>query len=183
MDFLTLAKKRFSCRKYLPEPPSDEILKEVLGAARVAPSAVNFQPWQFVVVNSEPLLSRIKSCYKRDWLSSAPVIIVACGNHNESWKRDDGKDHCDIDVAIAVDHITLAAAEKDLGTCWICKFDAGRAGEILALPSGWEAMVLIPIGYPDAAPDMDRHHSLRKRLDDIVSFNEFAEKINGNGHF
>ena len=183
MDFLTLAKKRFSCRKYTSKVPEDAILKEVLDAARVAPSAVNFQPWHFVVVRSEPLLEAIKSCYKREWIKSAPVVIVACGNHKESWKRDDGKDHCDIDLSIAIDHITLAATDKDLGTCWICKFDSKRAGEILALPAHWEAIAMIPIGYPDTAPDADRHQSLRKKLDDIVSFDEFVEHVNGNGRY
>lgn len=175
MEFLRLAKKRFSCRKYTSEIPDEKILKEVLEAARVAPSAVNFQPWHFVVVNSEPMLAEIKSCYKRDWIAKAPAVIVACGNHDESWKRDDGKDHCDIDLAIAIDHITLAASEKDLGTCWICKFDAKKANEILELPAHWEAIALIPIGYPDVEPDADRHQSRRKKLDDIVSFNEFVE--------
>ena len=175
MDFLTLAKNRFSCRNYKPEVPSDKLLLQVLEAARIAPSAANLQPWHFVVVKEASLLNGIKSCYKRDWLQSAPVVIVACGNHNESWKRDDGKDHCDIDLAIAIDHLTLAATNNGLGTCWICKFDAERAGEILNLPAEWEAIALIPIGFPETEPDVERHDRLRKKTEQIVSFDEFRE--------
>lgn len=175
MEFLSLAKKRFSCRKYTSRIPDEKILREVLEVARVAPSAANLQPWHFVVVSTEPLLGEIKSCYKRDWISTAPVVIVACGNHEASWKREDGKDHCDIDLSIAVDHITLAASEKNLATCWICKFDARKASDILQLPDYWEAIAMIPIGYPDTEPDSDRHRTQRKKLDDIVSFNKFIE--------
>lgn len=159
----------------MSEIPSDQLLMQVLEAARIAPSAANLQPWHFVVVKDETLLVEIKSCYKREWLQSAPAVIVACGNHADSWKRDDGKDHCDIDLAIAIDHLTLAATENGLGTCWICKFDAKRTADILQLPEHWEAIALIPIGFPDAEPDPERHDKLRKKPDQIVSFNEFRE--------
>ena len=173
MDFSTLAKTRFSCRKYLPEMPSDQLISDVLEIARVAPSAANFQPWKFIVLNEKSILDKVKSTYGRPWLSSAPMIIVACGNHQSSWKRDDGKDHCDIDLAIAIDHITLAATSLGLATCWICKFDAKMAAGILELPPNWEAVALIPIGFPDGDPDTERHEKLRKPLDEIVSWNLF----------
>lgn len=173
MDFKSLAKQRFSCRKYKTAIPGDDLLKEVLDIARIAPSAANKQPWKFVVINAEPLLTKIKSCYLKPWINSAPVVIAACGDHKASWKREDGKDSCDIDLSIAIDHITLAATSKDLATCWICKFDAMKAAELLHLPENWEVIALIPIGYPDMETDPDRHDRLRKSLDDIVEFNRF----------
>lgn len=140
---------------------------------RLAPSAANKQPWKFVIVNEEPLLAEMKACYQKPWINSATVVIAACGNHEVSWKREDGKDACDIDLAIAIDHLTLAATSKDLATCWICKFDSLRAAELLHLPENLEVIALIPIGYPDDETDHERHERLRKPLDEIVGFNIF----------
>jgi len=173
MDFKTLAKNRFSCRKYKEIMPDDDLFKEILDITRLAPSAANFQPWKFIVINEEPLLTEMKACYKKPWINSAPAVIACCGNHAVSWKREDGKDHCDIDLSIAIDHLTLAATSKDLATCWICKFDSVRAAELLHMPENWEVIALIPIGYPDVITDSERHERLRKPLDEILEFNKF----------
>ena len=106
------------------------------------PSAVNFQPWRFRIVTDEAVLKALYSCYKREWLATAPCIIVACVDHNESWhRRADNKDHADIDIAIAVEHLCLAAAEQGLGTCWVCNFDAPQCSEVLGLPENLEPAV------------------------------------------
>jgi nitroreductase len=173
MDFLELAKRRASVREYLQKPVENEKLAKILEAARVAPSAANFQPWHFVVVTSEENRQLVSSTYQRAWLKEAPVYIIACGDHNHSWKRSDGKDHCDIDVAIAIDHVTLAATELGLGSCWICNFDAKKCAEILALPANIEPVVILPIGYPAIDIDAERHHSLRKPLDKIIHWEKF----------
>lgn len=166
--FLELAKARYSCRLYDSKPVSREQIEQVLEAARVAPSAVNAQPWHFVVVTQSPLRENIAACYSRPWLGTAPVIIVACGDHSLSWRRADGKDHCDIDMAIAIDHITLAATDLGLATCWICKFDAMKCAEHLKLPSHISPVAMIPLGYPaDNVVDSERHLK-RKTLDEIV---------------
>ncbi len=173
MDFKDLTKRRFSCRKFKDAKPDDALLKEILDITRLAPSAANCQPWKFIIINEAPLLDEMKACYKKPWIISAPVVIAACGNHDASWKREDGKDACNIDLAIAVDHLTLAATSKDLATCWICKFDSERAAELLHLPENWEVIALIPIGYPDVKSDPNRHERLRKPLDEIIEFNKF----------
>ena len=169
MDFLTLARNRYSCRNFKPDAPSREVITEIMEAVRLAPSAVNFQPWKFVVIKEKELLEKIKLSYGSAWIQSAPMVIAACGNHDEAWTREDGKNHADVDVAIAVDHLTLAATEKGLGTCWVCKFDAREAAELLEMAPLWEVVALIPIGYP-----MEEHpskrHSQRKELDEIVTF-------------
>ena len=118
MDLLDLAKKRCSVRQYAATPVEKEKLDYILEVARLAPSAVNFQPWQFLVVSTKENLEKVQSCYEREWLKTAPLCIIACEDHAASWKRgSDGKDHADIDIAIAVEHICLAAAEQGLGTC------------------------------------------------------------------
>ena len=172
-SFLELAKSRYSCRNFQPRPVDEKDLMKVLEAGRIAPSAANLQPWYFVVVREQEQLKKVKSCYHRNWIDSAPCVIVICGDHSRSWKRDDGKDHCDIDVAIAVDHMTLAAADAGLGTCWVCKFDAVRCAGILSLPAHIEPVVLLPLGYPADKADPERHATARKKLTDIVRFEKF----------
>ena len=80
------------------------------------------------------MLSKIHQAYPREWFKKAPCVIVAVGDRQSSWKRADGKDHVDVDVAISVDHLTLAASDVGLGTCWVCAFDAKLCHEILNLP-------------------------------------------------
>ena len=103
---LSLAQKRYSVRKYDARPVPDELLRYVLETARLAPSAVNLQPATFVVIRDAAMLSRLAEALSTRVVRTIPACIVACGNHKVSWHRAaDGKDHCDIDVAIAVEHI------------------------------------------------------------------------------
>ena len=149
MKLLELIKKRYSVRNYLSKPIESEKLNYIMECTRMAPSAVNLQPWKFAIVTDEKLLTALQSVYPKDWIKSAPCIIVACVDHDMSWHRKaDNKDHGDIDVAIAVEHLWLAAAEQDLGTCWVCNFDAKACHQIMQLAPQLEPVVLIPIGYP-----------------------------------
>ena len=171
MTFLELAKQRYSCRSYSSRQVEQEKLNKILEAGRVAPSAVNFQPWQFIVIRDKENLNKIHKAYHREWFQTAPCVIVICGDHDTSWKRNhDGKDHCDIDVAIAVDHMTLQATELGLATCWICNFDPQKAIEILQLPRHLEPIVILPVGYPLDHGDPDRHDEKRKAMDEIVRY-------------
>ncbi len=173
MQFIELAKKRFSVRQFNPEKVEEHKLKHILEAARIAPSAVNYQPWHFIVLTDEKKREAVSSTYNAQWIRSAPVIIAACGDHSASWKRGDGKDHLDIDVAIAIDHITLAAAELGLGTCWVCAFDAEKCKRILGLPDSFEVVALIPLGYPDEKGDTGRFDTARKKLEEIVHWDSY----------
>ncbi|HBN97564.1 MAG TPA: nitroreductase [Firmicutes bacterium] len=172
MTFLDLAAQRYSLRKFSEKPVEKEKILKLLEAARLAPSAVNYQPCHFVVVTDEALRAKISEGYSREWFAKAPVVIVALGDHNASWKRRDGKDHTDVDVAIAVDHMTLAAVELGLGTCWVCAFDAAHVHHVLELPEHLEAIALLPLGYPlDGTPPVKK----RKELDELVSWNGYNQ--------
>lgn len=169
--FLELASRRYSCRKYDSRPVEPEKLELILEAGRIAPSAVNFQPWHFYVIQKSNDLSLLHQVYHREWLQSAPCVIVICGDHNSAWKRKgDGKDHCDIDLSIATDHMTLQATELELATCWICNFDPDKISELLNLPEEMEPAVLLPVGYPLDEVNPDRHGEKRKPLSEIVSY-------------
>lgn len=168
MTFLELAKARYSVRSYLPKPVEQEKLDYILECGRIAPSAANYQPWKIYVVRQDDMKKKICETYTRSWFAEAPVILVFCGDHSKGWKRPDGKDHTDIDIAIIVDHVTLAATEQDLGTCWICHFDTKKCAEIMQLPEHIEPMVLLPVGYPGNIPDDRSRHLVRKGLGEIV---------------
>ncbi len=170
MSFLDIANARYSVRSFEQKEVEMEKLLQVLEAARIAPSAVNFQPIHFIVVTEQEEKEKIYQTYKRDWIKEAPVIIVACGDHNTSWNRRDGKDHADIDVAIAVDHMSLAATDLGLGSCWVCAFDAKLCHQLLALPENLEVVALLPLGYPKG----ERTSELRrKKLDELVSWERY----------
>ncbi len=168
-SFLELAKHRYSCRKYEDKAIEKEKLEYVLEAGRVAPSAVNFQPWKFYVVQEKTNLNKVHEIYHREWINSAPCVIVVCGDSSQSWKRkEDEKDHLDIDIAITVDHMTLAATEQGLATCWVCNFFVDKCKEVLNLPENFEPIVLLPIGYPTDSVNSLRHDTKRKSLEEIV---------------
>mgnify|MGYP006310364165 CR=1 FL=1 len=170
MDFSQLIRKRYSVRKFQEQPVEEEKLLKVLEAARVSPSAVNFQPFHLLVFRKKEMLEQMVQIYQRDWIKTAPVILLACADHSQSWKRSvDGKDSADIDVAIAVDHITLQAAELGLGTCWVCNFDAEKCAEILDLPSYIEPLVMLPLGYPADSARAKK----RKELNEIIHWEKF----------
>lgn len=166
MSFLDLVKSRYSVRNYALRAVEQEKLDYVMECVRLSPSAVNFQPWKFAIVQEKEQLEALKTAYPREWIHSAPCMIVACADHEVSWHRKaDGKDHADIDVAIAVEHLCLAAAEQGLGTCWVCNFDVDRCREVMHLPANLEPVVLIPLGYP---ADETVPEKKRKTLPDIL---------------
>lgn len=121
----------------------------------------------FIIKNKENI-NNISTAYHREWLKNALVIIVACADHNKSWIRSDGKDHADIDLAIAIDHLMLQATELGLATCWICNFDSIKCRQILKLSSNIEPIAIIPLAYPADIADPNRHTQFRKPLIEII---------------
>lgn len=166
MDFLDLVKARYSVRDYVQKEIEQSKLDYIMECVRLAPSAVNFQPWRFAIVTDAEQLAALKTAYPREWIQTAPCIIVACADHTQSWHRKaDNKDHADIDLSIAIEHLCLAAAEQGLGTCWVCNFDVPVCREVMRLPEQLEPVALIPIGYPAAQTLPDKK---RKSLAEIM---------------
>ena len=107
MGFLDLVKERYSCRSYQPTSVEQEKLDYIMECVRLAPSAVNKQPWKFRIISSEEDRKKLCQCYNREWFAIAPVVVIASILHDEEWVRSDGKRHGDIDIAIAVEHLCL----------------------------------------------------------------------------
>lgn len=170
--FYELAATRYSCRNFTDRQVDRDLVAAVLDAARLAPSACNRQPWIFVVLDTAEGRSAVLESYQREFIRPVGTFIVACARHDVSWHRaDDGKDHADIDVAIAVEHICLAATSLGLGTCWICNFNPTTLRAALGLPGEIEPVAIIPLGYP--APGDTPTPKKRVQLDEIVRWEKF----------
>ena len=159
-------KKRYSVRSYKTTPVEDDKLQQVLNAARLAPSAANKQPFQFIVIHTAGRESDLKRIYKADWFCKAPLVICACALPSQAWTRWDKKNYCEVDVAIAMDHLILAATELGLGTCWMGAFDPVATREVLGLPEDVEPIAFTPLGYPADKPGEKK----RKKLSDLVRY-------------
>jgi nitroreductase len=169
VKFTELVKKRYSVRAYKSDPVEDETLQLVLEAARLAPTAVNRQPFQFIVIQTAGREAELQRVYRRGWFVQAPLVICACAIPDQAWSRMDGKPYADVDVTIAMDHLILAATEQGLGTCWIAAFDPAAAREVLALPDGVEPIAFTPLGYP--ADQLGPKQ--RKPLADLVRYEQW----------
>lgn len=167
-----LARDRFSCRSYSSRPIKRDSLLAVMDVVRLAPSACNRQPWMFLIADSDELRNAIFESYDREWIRTAPEFIVACGIHSQAWHRPhDGKDHTDVDVSIAVEHLCLAATAMELATCWVCNFDVKIISKAFNLPEDIEPIAIIPIGYP--AEETQVPSKNRKKLTEIVKWGKF----------
>ena len=148
MELSKIIENRYSCRDYTSETVGNEQLEYIKECVRLAPSAVNKQPWRFHIVKSEEGKKKLRECYNREWFATAPMYIIASVLHDQEWVRKDGKSHGDIDIAIAVEHLCLAATEVGLGTCWVCNFRAAHCKELFNMPEEEEPAVIIPLGHP-----------------------------------
>lgn len=135
-------------RSYIDKPVEEEKLETILDAARLAPSASNRQEWRFVVVRDLEMKNLlVRAAGRQKFVGEAAVVIAACA---------EGVDHVmpcgqlsyPIDVAIALDHITLAAVELGLGTCWIGAFDEPKVKQLLSIPEDIRVVELMCLGYP-----------------------------------
>jgi len=166
VEFSELIEKRYSVRAYKPDPVEDDKLQQVLQAARLAPTASNRQPFQLIVIHTAGREAELKRIYNRDWFVQPPLVICACGIPAQGWVRGNGKNYNDVDVAIAMDHLILAAANLGLGTCWVGAFDARAAREVLHLPDDVEPIAFTPLGYPADQPGPKK----RKALSELVRY-------------
>jgi nitroreductase len=164
MEFWELINERYSVRAYTPDPVEDEKLEKVLEAARLAPTAANRQPFQLIVIHTAGREEELYDIYGKAWFVEPPLVICACGLEEQGWTRRDGKSYVDVDVAIAMDHLILAAANEGLGTCWVGAFDPDAARRVLGLPEKVEPIAFTPLGYPADEPGAKK----RKPLDELV---------------
>ena len=153
MDVYTAISTRKSVRAFQDRDVPEKVISRLLEAARLAPSASNRQEWRFVVVrNPETRKRLVRAASGQKFVGEAPIVIACCAE-TDGHVMPCGQPCYPIDVAIAIDHLTLCATAEGLGTCWIGAFDEGQVKEILSIPPQIRVVALLPVGYPqDPAP-------------------------------
>jgi nitroreductase len=173
MEVYEAIKIRKSVRAYDPTPIPDEVLIRILEAGRAAPSANNAQPWHFIVVKNPDKREVLSKRMFTRFLVESPVVLVGCGEREKRFHV--------VDVSIAMQQMVLAATAEGLGTCWIGDFDEKIIRDLLKIPEKYDIVCLLAMGYPrqklDLAAKLMRTHS-RKRMENIVSYEEFGNKFN-----
>ena len=148
MNVMEAIRKRKSVRKYLNKKVEEDKLFAVLEAGQLAPSASNRQEWRFIIVRDQVSKKKLaEAANNQSFIAEASIVIAACAETDEH-VMSCGQACYPIDVAIALDHITLAAVELGLGTCWIGAFDEKKVKQILEIPSEVRVVALMPLGYP-----------------------------------
>jgi nitroreductase len=166
MDFNKLINKRYSVRAYKTKLVEDEKLAIVLEAARLAPTASNRQPFQIIVIHSLGKEDKLLEIYNSSWFVKAPIILCICGLPAKAWIRKDSRKYLDVDIAIVMDYMILAATNIGLGTCFIAAFDETKARKALLLPDNVEPILFTPLGYADDLPGIRK----RKKLEELVRY-------------
>ena len=162
--------KRKSIRGYEDTPVPEEKLNFVLDAARMAPSGANRQPWKFVVVRDAAKRKELSAAAGgQGHVAGAPVVIAAVGTMPENVMVCEVPGY-PVDLAIAIDHMTLAAVDEGLGTCWIGAFKQDKARQILDVPDNCKIVALLTLGFPK---DQGRPKD-RKSLNEIVCYDTYS---------
>lgn len=164
MALLSQIQNRYSVRSYQQRSVEKEKLLTVLEAARLAPSAKNFQEWRFVVVQDHETRQKLMGAANNQaFVGEAPVVIACCATNIE-YKMRCGQLCYPIDLAIAIDHMTLQAVEEGLGTCWVGSFYEEQVKAVLGIPKDIRVVELLALGYPKDTPKSKN----RLPLDKIV---------------
>jgi len=151
VDVLETIAARYSVRGYKTDPVPDDVLAQVLEAARRAPTAANKQPFRLIVIHTQGREEELARIYGRRWFTQAPLVVGVVAVPAEAWRRMDDKPYDEVDASIVMDHLVLAATSLGLGTCWIAAFDPTATREVLGLPDDVEPIAFTPLGYPDKA--------------------------------
>lgn len=160
MDFLQLARERYSVRKFSDKKIELEKINVILEAGRVSPTACNYQPQRILVLESEENLAHLKKCTPFHF--DAPLAFIVCYDSTVSWKSKDGRDLGVIDASIVTSHMMFEAVELGLGSTWVGHFDPKALREHFEIPDYLIPVAILPLGYPadDAQP-----HSLHSERD------------------
>jgi len=162
LEFMEVVKRRRSIRRYKRDPVPRDILDQILETARIAPSAGHRQPWHFIIVKDGETKKKLGI---PSWAAEAPIVIVGCADTQVRQEPI-----CFVDVAIALEHIVLAAANFGLGTCWIGRLNADETiKKVLEIPEQVKVVAVTPLGYPDETPGPKE----RKALSEIVHYNKY----------
>jgi nitroreductase len=161
MSILDAILKRRSIRRYRSEPIPEEVLRNILEAGRLAPSADNLQPWHFIVVTDSRTKEKLSGGRWNSFIKDSAVTVVGCGYADNEWST--------VDVTIALENMVIAAEAQGVGSCWIGDFKPEEVKTLLKIPDNLKIIALISFGYPMEKPNP----SNKKSLKEIVHYNKF----------
>lgn len=169
MEFAKLSAERYSLRKFSDRPVEQSQLELVLETGRNCPTAHNNQPQRIFVLRSQEALEKADAC--TDMHFHAPMMLVVAYDPAAAWVRGiDGKNHGEIDAAIATTQMMLQAADLGLGTTYVGVFDAEKLRESFPEMAGLIPIALLPIGYPAEGAHPSKLHASRKPLEELVRY-------------
>lgn len=154
MDFTEVVKSRRDIRKYRNQPVPEEKLEKLYEALRLAPSGNNHQPYKFVFIRDSKLKKQLveEACHQESFKDAAVIMVACCEKGRE------------FDTAIAVDHMTLAATNEGLATCWVGWCERDKIKKMLNIPANMEVPIIVPIGYADESPAARPRKSLSELI-------------------
>jgi nitroreductase len=162
-------KNRYSVRIYQEKEIEEEKINTLIEAARLAPSARNYQNWKFVIIkNKERRKELSKICKGQNFVAQAPLSIVLVATNME-YTMSGGTTGAIVDVAIAGEHIALQAVKLGLGTCWIGAFYHDQLATFLNLPKGYRVICILTVGYPAHPPKKRK----LKPVEEVVVYEKF----------
>lgn len=169
MNFLELAKARYSCRKISDKPIEQEKLDQILEAGIVAPTAKNLQPYRIWVIKSAEAFEKLKGALHTPF--GASTVLIIGGNKQEAYTRTDGVNFAVIDATIVATHILLAIEDVGLATTWVGgTYDDAKLKEIFPEMKDYEIVALFPIGYAaDDAKPSPRHEDRRPKAETVIT--------------
>ena len=170
MDFLELAKKRYSCKRYQPDKGVEkEKLDKILAAGQVAPTAKNSQPQHIYVMQSEEALKIVDSLTPCRY--GAPVVLAVTYDSNQEFVYPGEKYASGVeDASIVATHMMLMAAAEGVDSCWLNFFDPDKAAEAMKLPASEKVVLLMDLGYAAEGTRPTPTHEKTKPIEELVSY-------------
>lgn len=169
MEFMDVARERYSCRKYDNRPVEQEKVDAILQAANLAPTGCNYQPFKIWVLRSHDACEKMRSAVRFHF--GAPQFLVVGGNREEAFTRDiDGRNFADIDATIAATHAMLAIHDQGLESCWVGYFDQKQLKQLFPQMEGYEIVAVLPFGHPAEGARPSKLHNQRKGADALAEY-------------
>lgn len=167
MDFLELAKNRFSVLDYTQQKVNKELIDKILDAGLAAPTACNKQPQKILIIDDEEGRSKLYRVIPGNY--DVPLAFLICYDRNESWIRPmDGKCSGEIDASIVATHMMLEITDLGLGSIWVMSWNPDKMKLEFNLPDNIEPVALLVAGHKAENARPKKGHLQSKNLDDIV---------------
>ena len=168
MDTFECIRKRRDIRDFIKKDVPDDVIKKIVEAGRLSPSAMNLQPWNFIVIkNNETLRVLGEFCLSGRFIVGASFAVVVVTEPTNKWHEIDG--------ARAVQNMALAAWNEGVGCCWIGAIDREKVKERLNIPKNLHVLTILPFGYPEEFTVKRKKN--RKKAEEVVHWEKFGVKL------